>query len=187
VEEGKGHRPLVRCHRKPLMYVVVIAVLGFLYWNGMLERFVLGLHELEYVGAFIAGIFYSYGMTTPLAILAFAVMARAMDPFALAFMGACGAMLSDGFIFSAVKGEVGREIRIANGISVKVPEARGALGRAALFLLGAVVLMSPLPDEVAAVMMGIGRIRAPWFMAIAFVAKFAGVLAIAGISLALMG
>ncbi|HNT60719.1 MAG TPA: hypothetical protein PKJ97_01945, partial [Candidatus Bilamarchaeaceae archaeon] len=60
----KGHRALWRDHKKPVMYLVVLVLLGLLYLNGMLEGFILGLHELEYLGAFIAGAFYSYGMTT---------------------------------------------------------------------------------------------------------------------------
>jgi len=169
------------------MYLVVLVLLGLLYLNGMLEGFILGLHELEYLGAFIAGAFYSYGMTTPLAIVAFAIMAKDMDPFVLAGIGACGAMVSDYFIFSAVKEEAGKRIKIATGIEIRIPQADGLLSRMFLFVLGGVVLMSPLPDEVGAMMMGIGRTRTPWFLGMAFVAKFLGVLAIAGISLAVLG
>ncbi|MEW5996603.1 MAG: hypothetical protein AB1657_03345 [Candidatus Micrarchaeota archaeon] len=183
---GKNvHRPLFRNHKKPVVYVIVIMLILFLYSAGILQSFILSLHEFEYPGAFIAGLFYSYGMTTPFAIAVFAMMAGNMNPFLLAALGASGAVASDLLMLGAFSGEVGKELRITRKVSFRIPEAKSFPGRLALYLLGGFVLMSPLPDEVGVVILGISRIQAWKFAVLSFVSKFAGVLAIAGISLSL--
>lgn len=53
------HRPLFRNWKKPIMYVIVILLMLFFYASGILESFILSLHEFEYAGAFVAGLFYN--------------------------------------------------------------------------------------------------------------------------------
>ena len=180
------HRPLFRNWKKPIMYMIVILLIIFLYTTGILESFILSLHQFEYAGAFIAGLFYSYGMTTPFAIAVLAIMAQNTNPFVLALLGALGATTSDLLLLRAFSNGVGKEIRINGELSIKVPEAKTLPGRFLLSILGGFVLMSPLPDELGVILLGISRIEAWKFAILSFVFKYIGVLAIAGISLAFL-
>ena len=179
------HRPLFRNWKKPIMYVIVILLIIFLYTTGILESFILSLHQFEYAGAFVAGLFYSYGMTTPFAIAVLAVMAQNTNPFVLALLGALGATTSDLLLLRAFSGEVGKEIRITKDFSFTVPESKSLPlpGRLLFSIIGGFVLMSPLPDELGVILLGISRIEAWKFAILSFVFKYLGVLAIAGISL----
>ena len=167
------------------MYVIVILLIIFLYTTGILESFILSLHQFEYAGAFVAGLFYSYGMTTPFAIAVLAVMAQNTNPFVLALLGALGATTSDLLLLRAFSGEVGKEIRITKDFSFTVPESKSLPlpGRLLFSIIGGFVLMSPLPDELGVILLGISRIEAWKFAILSFVFKYIGVLAIAGISL----
>ena len=118
------HRPLFRNWKKPIMYVIVILLLIFLYASGIMESFILSLHQFKYAGAFAAGLFYSYGMTTPFAIAVLAIMAQNANPFLLAFFGALGAVASDLLLLRAFSAGAGKEIRITGDFSFKVPELK---------------------------------------------------------------
>lgn len=168
------------------MYLIVIFLIIFLYATGILESFILSLHEFEYAGAFIAGLFYSYGMTTPFAIAVLAIMAQNTNPFILALLGALGAVTSDLFLLKTFSSGIGREIRINGEVRIKVPEAKNPIQRTTLSILGGFVLMSPLPDELGVILLGISKIEAWKFALLSFVFKYFGVLAIAGISLAFL-
>ncbi|MCX6768764.1 MAG: hypothetical protein NTY83_02915 [Candidatus Micrarchaeota archaeon] len=143
IQWRSGPRPLFRNHKKPIMYAIVILLIIFLYATGILESFILSLHQFEYAGAFVAGLLYSYGMTTPFAIAVLAIMAQNTNPFILALLGALG-------LFS---------------------------------IIGGFVLMSPLPDELGVILLGISRIETWKFAILSFIFKYLGVLTIAGISL----
>jgi len=177
------HKLLLGTHGKLLIYLAIVIILFALYMNGVLENLIYGLHELEYPGAFVAGMFYTYGMTTPFAITVFAVMAGNMNPFILATLGASGALLSDFIIFSAFKEEADRIIRISSW-KIEISELTDRIGKTATMIIGGVVLISPLPDEVGAAILGIGKETIPQFLAITFIAKFLGILLIAGIATA---
>lgn len=179
-----AHRPLLRNHKKAKMYMIVILLMAFLYASGMLPSLILSLHEFEYPGAFAAGLFYSYGMTTPLAIAVFIAMAPTMDPLLLALLGASGAAASDIFMLRSFADEVGRKIKITKKLEFAVPEARSLPQKLTLSAIGGLILMSPLPDEIAVVFLGISRIDAWKFAILSFVFKFMGILAIVGFSLA---
>jgi hypothetical protein len=168
------------------MYIIVILLIIFLYATGILESFILSMHQFEYAGAFVAGLFYSYGMTTPFAIAVLAIMAQNTNPFILALLGALGAMTSDLLLLRAFSGGVGKEIKINGELRIKVPEAKNLSQRITLSLIGGFVLMSPLPDELGVILLGISRIEAWKFAILSFVFKYFGVLAIAGISLTLL-
>ena len=55
--------------------------------------------------------------------------------------------------------------------------------RLLFYILGGFVLMSPLPDELGVILLGISHMDAWKFAALSFAFKYMGVLAIAGISL----
>jgi len=183
IQWRSGPRPLFRNHKKPIMYVIVILLIIFLYATGILESFILSLHQFEYAGAFVAGLFYSYGMTTPFAIAVLAIMAQNTNPFILALLGALGAVTSDLLLLRAFSGEVGKEIRITKDLSFTIPESKSLPGRLLFSIIGGFVLMSPLPDELGVILLGISRIEAWKFAIISFIFKYIGVLTIAGISL----
>ncbi len=176
------NQPLAHGSKKPAVFAVLVLLAALLYASGMLERFVLGLGAFEYAGAFLVGIFYSYGMTTPFAIAVFAAMAGSMDPIALAALGACGAVMSDFLIFRVVASKSGKKLHITRKIWFGVPKISSPAGKFAAYACGAAILMSPLPDEIAMVLLGAGKMNSVGLVALAFAAKFAGILAIAGVS-----
>ena len=175
-------RPLIRNYKKPAVYLALLMILFVTYHLGILQEFFSSLHQHEYAGAFAAGIFYSYGMTTPFSIAALMLMAGSIDPFALAGLAAAGATLSNAIMLHSFSRNLGNTIHITQRISFQVPKADSIWQKLGLSGLGGLVLMSPFPDEIATIIFGISRVDIWKLVVLSFIFKFLGVLAIADIS-----
>ncbi|MEM0437948.1 MAG: hypothetical protein QXU54_01465 [Candidatus Micrarchaeia archaeon] len=173
-------KPLLSGISKPAMYLGILLLTLFLYMSGMIGWWVGVIGELGYIGAFINGIFYSYGLTTPLALAIFGVMSNTMDPLHLAALGASGAIISDYLIFSLVKGMNGT-IKVSEGHRLRVPRPKSALAKAAYTIIGGLTLISPFPDEMAAVILGLRRLDSVWFVSLVFISKFIGILMVSAV------
>ncbi|MFQ5762080.1 MAG: hypothetical protein ACE5PO_03505 [Candidatus Bathyarchaeia archaeon] len=76
---------------------------------------------IGYLGAFIVGMLYSYGATTPIAIATFLLMSNSLDPIALAIVGGAGAVFSDLFLYRFVRNSVLPELsRIRNELKPEI-------------------------------------------------------------------
>lgn len=128
-----------------------------LYQIGMFEWIDGRLHGLGYPGAFGAGLLFSYGFTTPFAIAALVSIATEVNPFLAAPIAGVGAFLSDLVIFELLRvsffGEELTRLRQTRLIDrlhrlfhhESFPEK---LRRVLLWAGAAIVIASPLPDEV---------------------------------------
>ncbi|MEW6329214.1 MAG: hypothetical protein AB1468_03800 [Candidatus Micrarchaeota archaeon] len=194
-----------RMHNLYLAVFVVIAC-AWLLASGFLERMLLRMGELEYLGALLAGLFYSYGLTTPLAVIVFAVLAENLNPFLIALIGALGALLADFALFSNIGNIAGKHVHfqffaerkmdhlfgspnksVARNIDVNVPLIRSKLLYSLSPLIAGVVLALPVPDELAIVFLGLEKYEKKRFFAFVFLFKFLGILAICLAAKALRG
>ncbi|MCX8206073.1 MAG: hypothetical protein N3H30_02480 [Candidatus Micrarchaeota archaeon] len=173
-------KPLLSGICKPAMYFGILLLTLLLYMTGMIGWWVNAIGALGYIGAFINGIFYSYGLTTPLALAIFGVMSDTMDPLHLAAIGASGAIISDYLIFSFVRGMNGT-IKVSDKHTIKVPRPKGALAKAVYMVVGGLTLISPFPDEMAAVILGLRRLDSFWFVSLVFISKFVGILMVSAV------
>lgn len=133
-----------------------------LYQIGMFEWLDGRLHGFGYPGAFAAGLLFSYGFTTPFAIAAFVAMAHEVNPFIAAPLAGVGAFLSDLVIFELLRVSFfGNELERLRHTSIvgrihgllhhdTMPER---LRRYSLWALTAIVIASPLPDEIGVAML----------------------------------
>lgn len=135
-----------------------------------------------YFGAFIAGIFFSFGFTTPFAIGAFIVMSPGNILLA-ALMGGAGAMVADLIIFKIVKVSFMDEFRqlmrsrTARAISRHSPSLNRRVKSYLLYAFAGIIIASPLPDEIGVSMLaGLSHIRAVPLAIISFIFNSLGIL-----------
>ncbi len=168
-----------------------------LYEVGMFEWLDGRLHGLGYPGAFAAGLLFSYGFTTPFAIAAFVELAHEVNPIIAALLAGFGALLSDLVIFELLRfSSFGKEIdrlgrtnlitRVHSMIHHEtVPEH---LRRYALWTMAALVIASPLPDEIGiALLSSTTRISERAFSVLCFGINTLGILAILLLAQAVRG
>ena len=159
-----------------------IAVAVWLANSNVIASVVDTLGEYREVGAFISGLFFSSMLTTVPSIVALAEFAHYLPAWQLALLGGLGAIIGDFVIFRFVRSHLVDRI-----VSAAFSPGWRLIGRAissgpAWWLgpvVGAIIIASPLPDELGLLMMGLSSIRPSRFLPIAFFANVAGIYVIA--------
>jgi uncharacterized membrane protein YdjX (TVP38/TMEM64 family) len=168
--------------------ILGIAILGTiaLARSGSVDTILNYLGEAQYVGAFVAGIFFTSVFTVAPATLIIIKISLLHPPLLIALVVACGAVIGDLILFLFVRDRLVRDIDDA------IAEARFKIKPAKMFkleflrwlnpLLGALVIASPLPDELGLALMGFAKISTKKLILISFVMNALGVLFIASVA-----
>ena len=160
-------RKIFRVKYPKLILLLLSIILAYvLFKNQEINRIIINLNELSYLGVFLAGFLFSFGFTTPFAI-GFFISLNPENIILSAFLGGVGALIGDLIIYKIIKfsfiDEFNRlkntkEIRkirenITKNISKKI-----RLYIAYIFL--GIVIASPLPDELGVTMLaGLSHIK----------------------------
>ncbi|OHA13434.1 MAG: hypothetical protein A2909_02335 [Candidatus Tagabacteria bacterium RIFCSPLOWO2_01_FULL_39_11] len=158
---------------------VVVAVI--MVETGALKSLLVSTQEIKFIGSFIAGIFFVSIFSAAPATVAFAEIAQFNSVFWVAFFGGIGALVGDLIIFRFIKNRLAEDF--SRLIRKMKSERLAAIFKLKLFkwlvpFLGALVIASPLPDEIGIMMMGFSNMRISLFMPISFILNFLGILAI---------
>ena len=171
--------------RYPKLALLVIAIVAsyFVFKNPNISGFVSSLGNLGYLGVFIAGLFFTFGFSTPFAI-GFFLSLNLGNPFLAAAIGGIGAVVGDLVIFNFVKFSFMEEftrleheklIRKAEIILGK--EFHGKFKHYLLILLAGIIISSPLPDELGvSLLAGLTHIKQKWLAVVSFIFNTAGIL-----------
>lgn len=156
--------------------------------TGALAWFLNATKGLGLFGSFLAGIFFTSAFTVAPATVVLGGMAQELPVWGVAVFGGLGALLGDSLIFRFV------EHRLADDFEYLLrktdTERLVSIFHRRLFrwpfqFAGALVVASPLPDELGLAMMGISKIRASLFAPLSFLLNSAGILVVGLIARAL--
>jgi uncharacterized membrane protein YdjX (TVP38/TMEM64 family) len=140
-----------------------------------LEKFLLSLGNYEYLGALLAGFFYTYGATTAFSVATFFILAKVLNPWIMALLGALGSIVSEYIIYDFVSERSGKTIKIGNK-EYKIPEIKSKFVKKISPLIAGFIIASPLPDELAAIFLGVEKYDIKKFILLAFIFNFIGIL-----------
>ncbi len=160
-------------------FSVIIAIV--LVKTDALAGVVAAIENMRLFGSFLAGMFFTSVFTTAPAIIILGGLSKAHSIFLIAVMGGLGAVLGDLLIFRFVRSSLGPDFSY---LVKKVKSERlTAIFRLKLFhwlipCLGALVIVSPLPDELGLMMMGLSHMKMRYFIPLSFVLNGAGILII---------
>lgn len=159
---------------------VLVAVL--LDATGVFDSILEITAEGRLISSFIAGLFFTSFLTTAPAILALGkIGAASTSLLPVALIGGLGALIGDLLIFSLVKNEIANDARniICHSASKRI--AGICTGRIFRFLtpvLGALIIASPIPDEVGLSLLGFSRVPLKIFIPLSYIMNTLGILAI---------
>ncbi|HAO64514.1 TPA: hypothetical protein DCQ44_00865 [Candidatus Taylorbacteria bacterium] len=160
----------------------------FLVRYGVLQSILSASEGLSIVSSFIAGLFFTSVFTIAPASIAIAHLSHSITPVTLAAWGAFGSMLGDLVIFLFIKDVFSEDIKGA----IKASRFKYFLSKTHFGflrwlgpLVGALIIISPLPDEIGLSLMGVSKMRVGYLIPLAFALNFIGIFAIASISLSL--
>ncbi len=172
-----------------LAHDVVIIALGivvafFAVKTGVLQNLLLQIKEYSILASFLAGIFFTSTFTIAPASVAIVQIAQhgAGIPV-VAFWGALGAMLGDLILFFFI-----RDRFYENLMSTLKPSTIKHIAHSFHFgflkwlspLLGALIIASPLPDELGLSLLGVSKVKVSLLMPIAFAMNFLGIYLLLG-------
>ncbi len=155
----------------------------------ILSSVLAGTSSYKFLGAFIAGMFFTSIFTTAPAIAALGEIAINNSLYSTAFFGALGAVLGDIVIFQFIRDELSvhfGELLKHNTIWKRLHTLfKLKYFRWFTFLLGGIVIASPLPDELGIGLLGVSKTKTNIFIPVSFFFNFIGILSIGLIAHAL--
>ncbi|MDO8584498.1 MAG: hypothetical protein Q7R85_00025 [bacterium] len=164
-----------------------IMVAALLASTGALQTLLTSTKEVEFLGSFIAGIFFTSIFTTAPAMVVLGQIAQANSPLLVALFGGLGALLGDLIIFRFIKDRLSEDIL---ALLHERRRIRAILHRRAFryltMFLGAAIIASPLPDELGLALLGFSKIRMSLFVPFSFFANAAGIYIIGLVARALL-
>ena len=155
--------------------------------SNFVEQASLVFQGFVYLASFIAGLFFTSVFTIAPATVVLGELALSNSVFPVAAFGALGAMIGDLIIFYFVRSHASADLEYIVK-SIKWRERfwffRGRLFklkfmRFILPVAGALVIASPLPDEIGMAMLGLSKLKTSVVMLLSFSFNYLGILLVA--------
>lgn len=159
-------------------FIVGILLTVFLYSNEYFHSYLLNLGSFGYLGGVVAGMLFISTFTVSVGALSLLVLAEQYSIFSLAIAAGVGGVIGDFLIFKFVRGGIMKEITPLynhfGGNHVR-HLFHSRYFSWTLPVIGALIIMSPLPDEVGVTLMGISKMKARNFILLSFVLNTIGI------------
>jgi hypothetical protein len=142
------------------------------------HELLLSFGQLGYVGAFVAGFLFVSSFTVATGAVILLVLAERLSPFEIGIIAGLGAVIGDITIFRFVKDDLITEIKpLYNKFG---GEHLTALVHTKYFswslpLIGAIIIASPLPDEIGVSLLGLSKMKTYRFLLLSFVLNAVGI------------
>jgi hypothetical protein len=158
---------------------VVIAVL--IVKTGVLNTILISTQEVRFIGSFVAGMFFVSIFSAVPATVVLAEIAQSNSVFWVAFFGGIGALVGDLIIFRFIKDRLAEDFlqlikKTKSGRLVSIFRLR--LFKWLVPFFGALIVASPLPDELGLAMMGLSKMKTSLFIPLSFFLNSLGILII---------
>ena len=154
-----------------------IILVYFLLETEVAQNFILSIEHIGYLGVFLAGVFFvSVFTVTPASIILFR-FSEIYPAGELALIAGFGGVVGDLVIFSFLKENIFKEFEPYINRFLNKPFK---LFKTPFFfwlpaVLGALIVASPLPDEVGIGLMGISRLKTWQFVILSFTLNVFGI------------
>ena len=129
----------------------------------------------------VAGLFFTSFFTTPPAIAVFSGISHSGNPLLIALVGALGSVLGDSFLFFFVRERVAKDASfLMSGKRFKkaLKLLKHKRFQRILPVIGALIIASPLPDELGLALIGVSSMKRSSFFLLSYCMNTLGILAI---------
>jgi uncharacterized membrane protein YdjX (TVP38/TMEM64 family) len=146
------------------------------------QLFLLQLSNYGYLGAFIAGILFVSSFTVSIGALILFSLVHAMPAWQIGLVAGLGSVIGDLIIFRFIRDNLFHEIlplynQLGGGHVKKVFKSTlmSKYFKWAIPVIGALIIASPMPDEIGVGMMGLSKIPTWQFAVLAFLLNAVGI------------
>ena len=178
---------------KPLQYyrkwqyrntaLLLLSLILFFYFSNSewLQRTIAYIGNYGYIGAFVAGIFFVSTFTIAPAAAVLFNLADILNPFEVALLAGLGGMIGDYVIFRFFKDRVFHELaplfkQFGGGYIRNIFKTPYFIWMSPF--IGAILVASPLPDELGIGLLGASKLKDWQFLLLVFLLDVAGVFII---------
>jgi hypothetical protein len=161
------------------MIILSISVAVFILQYGLVDVFLHSIKGAEVLGSFIAGLFFTSALTIAPASVILAEIAEKTPLIVVATVGAAGAVIGDLIMFIFIRDYIAEDLAVI----MRSPSLRriSRLFKAGFMkhlipVIGALIIASPLPDEIGLAMMGLSKTRIGTLVAVSYVMNFIGIV-----------
>lgn len=181
VSRGEVHAQRIARARNLFLIIVSIYVAIELYLTGAIETWILASMPHVVPGSFLAGMGFTSLFTLAPATVVLMEIANVSSPLTVALIGAAGAVLGDLFLFMFVRNSLADNamMLLTSSLRQRLRVLRHhPLLHWILPLTGAIIIASPLPDELGLALMGFSKMDTRIFIPISYAMNFIGILGV---------
>ena len=170
------------------LLLITYILTAFIFGGFLNEEMKNSILDLHYFGAFIAGVMFTYSFTAGVATAIFLIIGHGNNLIVSGLIGGLGALLGDLAIFKILRGYFKEEISKLGQEKIIMLFSQNARAEAilkhyALPILGAIIIASPLPDELGVSLFAMDKIvKTKLFVVMSYVLNTAGIFVILLIS-----
>jgi hypothetical protein len=165
------------------LVIIALSIVCAIYiaQAGLVHTLLQSLDANIVVASFVAGLFFTSFFTTPPAIAVLGALGSEGNLAAVALVGGLGAVVGDYILFTFVRDRVAADAAVL----LEGPRWRRAghilrrrYMRRVLPVIGALIIASPLPDELGLALLGISKIKTRNFLILSYIMNTLGILGI---------
>lgn len=176
-------------HQNLIFLIVSLIVAYILIASPTFHEIIKTIGTFGYVGAFFAGMFFTYALTAAPASATLFILGNSLKtPFIIAVIGGCGAVISDYIIFRFVRDRLMKEIRTTEkeilGHEIKIKIKPDGFIAKFIPILAGIIIASPLPDEFGVALLSASKISIQKFLQYSFLLNMIGIFVITSIAAA---
>lgn len=162
------------------LFALSLSIAWWIIKVGFIHELVDKILPFQFLAEFIAGMLYTSFLTSPIALAMFLVIADSNNPIIIALIGGLGGALADFMIVKFLRSnskdldEVSRQLQLKKIYLLLKPFNVDFL----IPVIGAMIVASPLPDEIGLLMLGASKLKYRELLILTFILDTAGILLI---------
>jgi len=172
-------------YKNTTFLILSLIAFVFLLEKDFVQDFIKSIGTLGYFGSFISGVFFVSIFTVAPASAVIFEISKNLNPYLVALTAGIGAVAGDYIILRILKDRVFEELlplfrKSGGSFLEKIFSSPFFAWMIPLF--GAIIIASPLPDELGISLMGLSKIKNWQFILLTFILNSLGILAIVMLS-----
>lgn len=168
-------------YKNTTLLILSLVLLYFVSKTTFVADLVRAIGEFGYVSAFVIGIFFVSVFTVAPSVIVLFYLASILNPIAVAVLAGAGAVIGDLLIFKFLRGGIFDELAPTFkklGDSYLCRMFSTPYFSWLLPVLGAVIIVSPFPDEIGIGLLGLSKVKSWQFAIVSFLLNSAGIFVI---------
>lgn len=165
---------------KSSFFLLSLCIAWYLLKSGVLNNLVSSILPIKFLADFIAGALYASFLTTPIALAMLIILSPSNNPIIIALIGGIGASLVDLLLVKFLRNEK-KEVNLVSH-ELHLERINKFLAKWNLqFItpfLGAIIIISPFPDELGLLLMGASKLKYSQVAVITYILNVIAILLI---------